>query len=51
MNELHKSLSIKLRASNNNQILLAGDFNVPDIDWENSSQVVNTPLFPKDLDL
>ncbi|XP_072023124.1 uncharacterized protein [Amphiura filiformis] len=36
MNELHDSLT-KLRATSNGQIFLAGDFNLPDIEWENNS--------------
>jgi hypothetical protein len=36
MDELQDSLT-KLRASSNGLILLAGDFNVPDIDWANNS--------------
>ena len=36
MNELHESIS-KLRSINNGQILLAGDFNLPDIDWTNNA--------------
>ena len=39
MNELHESIN-KIKRTNNEQIWLTGDFNLPDIDWD----LLNTKL-------
>ena len=37
MNELRESIN-KIKRTNNEHIWLAGDFNLPDIDWTNQVQ-------------
>jgi hypothetical protein len=34
MEELEKSLKVITKENNNNNIMIAGDFNYPDIQWE-----------------
>ena len=50
MNELRESIN-KIKRTNNEQIWLAGDFNLPDIDWDllNTKSGGVTPGLSKQL--